>query len=59
VVCSQQVNGRWSNKKLIHHSSFTIHKPYSYGDSAGFTPVFPFNSLREAEKPITGAKLGN
>jgi hypothetical protein len=32
---------------------------YSYGDSAGFTPVFPFNSLREAEKPITKAKLSN
>ena len=32
---------------------------YSYGDSAGILPDFPFNSLREAEKPITAAKLAN
>jgi len=27
----------------IDHSPLTIHQPYSYGDSAGIAPDFPFN----------------
>lgn len=30
-----------------------MHRDYSYGDSAGFTPNFPFNHLTEAAEPIT------
>jgi hypothetical protein len=31
---------------------------YSYGDSAGFTPDFPFNPGNEAREPLTGANVG-
>jgi hypothetical protein len=32
-------------------------KAYSYGDSAGFTPDFPFNGA--TRQPITWANVGN
>lgn len=34
-------SGKWDYP--IHHLLFTIHHPYSYGDSTGLTPDFPFN----------------
>jgi hypothetical protein len=32
------------------HISLTIHHPYSYGDSAGITPDFPFNPDKSGTK---------
>ena len=31
-----------------------MRRDYSYGDSAGLTPDFPFNHLPEAGEPSTG-----
>jgi hypothetical protein len=33
------------NRELYHDSRFT-QRTYSYGDSVGFTPDFPFNLFR-------------
>ena len=38
----------------IHNSPFTT--AYSYGDSAGITPDFPFNDSPEADQPVSGRK---
>jgi hypothetical protein len=45
-----------SGSCFIHYSPFTL--AYSYGDSAGLTPDFPFNDPPEADQPISGANVG-
>jgi hypothetical protein len=37
----------------LFKSSPTKRRDYSYGDSAGITPDFPFNHLPEASEPNT------
>jgi len=42
-------NGQWF---LKFHFPFTAHHPYSYGDSAGLAPDFPFNPGTSAGNQI-------
>lgn len=36
-----------------------LHQPYSYGDSAGLTPDFPFNSGHLMPETKIGANVGD
>jgi len=38
--------------QLIVHYSLFILRTYSYGDSAGFSPDFPFNPGYEHREPL-------
>lgn len=49
----EDLTGMWANT-AVENIVFTYHvKAYSYGDSAGITPDFPFNPVIKRE-PNTG-----
>jgi hypothetical protein len=46
-------NKNGKQDKPIHHFLLTIHHLYSYGDSTGFAPDFPFNPDSSGTKSAT------